>query len=186
MLREAPVKTAMTFAEFLEFEKDAQERHEFVDGNLFVVAGGTTRHSGIILLLTGMLVQQAIKRGFLLCHDVLVKTPSGRGYYPDLYVVPINVPQKARVHTDPLVIVEVLSESTEAIDRGEKWESYQRISSLEQYILLAQHAPIAEVYTRDGHTWRYERLEGDAALRFNCLDLEVQLSDLFEQLPPLE
>jgi Putative restriction endonuclease len=94
MLRDVPVKTAMTFAEFLEYEEHTQERHEFVDGNLFVAAGGTTLHSAIVLLLTGMLVQQAIKRGFLLCHDVLVKTPSGKGYYPDLYFVPINVPQK--------------------------------------------------------------------------------------------
>jgi Uma2 family endonuclease len=84
------------------------------------------------------------------------------------------------------VILEVLSETTEAIDRGEKWQAYQQIASLEQYVLLSQDAGVAEVYTRDGNIWRYETLEGDAVLHLHNLGLEVQLSHLYAQLPPLE
>jgi Uma2 family endonuclease len=183
MLREAPVKTATTFAEFLEFEEKTQERHEFVDGNLFVMAGGTTRHSVLTLLLISMLMQQALKRGFLICHDVILRTPSGRGYYPDAYFVTQNVSQSARFQEQPIIIIEVLSDTTEAIDRGEKWQAYQQIASLEQYVLLSQNQAVAEVFTRDGSEWRYRKLEGDAKLVFSKLEFEIVLSSLYAQLP---
>jgi Uma2 family endonuclease len=186
MLREAPVKTAMTFAEFLEFEEHAREPHEFVDGNLFVMAGGTTRHSNLILMLVSLLMQQTLKRGFLICHDVILKTPTGRGYYPDAYILPRNVSQRARSQEHPVVIIEVLSDSTEAIDRGEKWQAYQQIGSLQQYVLISQTDLVAEVFTRDGDTWRYQKLEGDAMLRLECLEFEVPVSNLYANLPPLE
>jgi Uma2 family endonuclease len=143
MLREAPVKTATTFAEFLEFEEQSQERHEFVDGNLFVMAGGTTRHSVLTLVLISMLMQAALKRGFLICHDVILLTPLGRGYYPDAYFVSQSVSQSARFQEQPIIIIEVLSPSTEAVDRGEKWQAYQQIASLEQYVLLSQNEAVA-------------------------------------------
>jgi Uma2 family endonuclease len=80
----------------------------------------------------------------------------------------------------------VLSDSTEAIDRGEKWQAYQQIASLEQYILLSQTDPVAEVYARDDAGWHYQKLEGDAELVFPSLEFRVVLSSLYEKLPPLE
>jgi Uma2 family endonuclease len=186
MLREAPVRTATTFAEFLEFEAQSQERHELVDGNLFVMAGGTTRHSVLTLLLISVLMQQALKRGFLICHDVILQTPSGRGYYPDAYFVSQNVSQSARFQEQQIIIIEVLSESTEAIDRGEKWQAYQQIASLEQYVLLSQNEATAEVFFRDGTEWRYKKLEADEKLIFPKLEFEVVIRSLYAQLPALE
>ncbi len=186
MLRESPVKTATTFAEFLEFESHSQERHEFVDGNLFVMAGGTDRHNLISLMLISMILQHALKRGFYVFNDVILETPTGRGYYPDVYFVRQNAEKQARVQYHPTTIIEVLSDSTEAIDRGEKWQAYQQISSLEQYILLSQVEPIAEVYTRDDAGWRYQKLEGNAELVFASLEFKVVIRSLYENLPPLE
>ena len=78
MLREAPVKTLTTFEEFLEFESSAQERHEFVDGNLFMMAGGTDRHNYLINRLIILLFEIAIvHRGVLHQSDVLVRTSDG-------------------------------------------------------------------------------------------------------------
>ncbi len=186
MVRDLPVKTEISFEQFLEFEEQSQERHEFVDGNLFVMAGGTTKHSVLVLLLISMLMQQALKKGFFICHDVILKTPSGHGYYPDAYIVAQNATQDKRTQYFPTVIIEVLSSSTEAIDRGEKWQAYQQIPSLEQYILLSQTEAIAEVYSRDGTEWRYKKLEGEAVLKFPSLEFEMVLSSIYEQLPPLE
>jgi Uma2 family endonuclease len=186
MVREMPVKTEISFENFLEFEEKSQERHEFVDGNLFVMAGGTTKHSVLALLLISMLMQQALKKGYFICHDVILKTPSGHGYYPDAYIVAQNAKQDKRTQYFPSIIIEVLSSSTEAIDRGEKWQAYQQIPSLEQYILLSQTQAIAEMYSRDDTDWRYKKLEGDAALVFPSLDFEIVLSHLYAQLPPLE
>jgi Uma2 family endonuclease len=186
MLRETPVKTVNSFEDFLDFESNSQERHEFVDGNLFVMAGGTDRHNLIALLLISMIFQHALKRGFYTFNDVILETPSGRGYYPDVYLVKQNAEKQARVQYHPTIIIEVLSDSTELIARGEKWQAYQQIPSLEQYVLLSQKEPVAEVFIRDGADWRYKKLEGDAALVFPSLEFEVKLSSLFENLPPSE
>jgi Uma2 family endonuclease len=186
MLREAPVKTATTFAEFLEFEQQSQERHEFVDGNLFVMAGGTTKHNVYALILISMMMQHALQRGYIICNDVILETPFGRGYYPDAYVVPLTNDLNARVQQHPVIIIEVLSDSTEAIDRGEKWQAYQQILSLEQYVLLSQNEVTAEVFTRDGRDWRYKKLEADEKLVFSKLEFEIVLSSLYGQLPALE
>ncbi len=186
MLREAPVKTASTFGEYLEFEVQSQERHEFVDGNLFVMAGGTTQHNVYALILISMMMQHALQRGYIICNDVILETPLGRGYYPDAYVVPRTSDLAARVQHHPIIIIEVISQSTEAIDRGEKWQAYQQIASLEQYVLLSQNEAVAEVFFRDGSEWRYKKLEGDAALVFPKLEFEIVLSSLYAQLPALE
>ncbi len=187
MVRELPVQTAITFEEFLEFESRSQGRHEFVDGNLFVMAGGTDRHNILAILLTALLLNKALlKKGFALSNDVLVRTPSGKGYYPDVFVYFDQSLDSTRVKHRPAIIIEVLSESTEAIDRGEKWQAYQQIPSLEQYILLSQVEPIAEVFARDGTDWRYKKLEGDAVLPFPSLELEIVLASFYQNLPPLE
>ncbi len=187
MTRDAPIKTQATFEDFLAFEIHSQERHEFVDGNLFVMAGGTDRHNLLAIILTAMLLNKAFPKGcYAQSNDVLVRTPSGKGYYPDSFVYCDRSLDQARVKHRPTIIVEVLSVTTEAIDRGEKWQAYQQIPSLEQYVLLSQVEPIAEVFSRDGAEWRYKKLEGNAVLQFPSLDFEVVLSSLYEQLPPLE
>ncbi len=185
MTREPPIKTEATFEDFLEFEIHSQERHEFVDGNMFVMAGGTRKHNILALMMISMMMQHALKHGYFIFNDVILLTPIGRGYYPDLYVCPQMNYVDSRVGNDPIIIIEVLSDSTEAIDRGEKWQAYQQIPSLEQYVLLSQVKPIAEIFSRDGSEWRYKKLEGEAALRFPSLEFEVVLSSLYAQLPPL-
>ena len=131
-------------------------------------------------------MQQTLKKSFYVYHDVILKTPTGRGYYPDAYIVAQNAKQDKRTQYFPTIIIEVLSSTTEAVDRGEKWQAYQQIPSLETYILLSQDEPKAEVYSRDESGWRYNTLEGDTTLTFPSLDFEVVLSDLYAQLPPLE
>ena len=186
MTREPPVKTLPSFEEFLAFEVTSQERHEFVDGNLFVVAGGTRKHNLLALMLISILMQHALKQGFFIFNDVVLQTPTGRGYYPDAYITPQTKELDARVGHHPIIIIKVLSNSTEAIDRGEKWQAYQQIPSLEQYVLLSQAEPIAEVFSKDGTEWRYKKLEGNAVLHFPSLEFEMVLSTLYAQLPPLE
>jgi Uma2 family endonuclease len=187
MLREMPIKTQTTFEEFLEFEMHSQVRHEFVDGNLFVMSGGTDRHNHIISRLIVRLFEKALSYGAALYQsDVLVRVPSGKGYYPDVYVCFDQSLDSARVKHRPSIIIEILSESTEAIDRGEKWQAYQQIPSLEQYILLSQTEPVAEVFVRHNDKWIYSKLENEDVLELPQLEAQIVLSNLFENLPPLE
>jgi Uma2 family endonuclease len=184
MTRGAPVLTGVSFDEFLAFETRSQVRHEFVDGNLFEMPGGTVRHNRITGRLFAKALPVAEALGFeALMTDVLVRTPSGIGYYPDFFVVDPAEDANGRVKQFPRLIVEVLSPSTEIFDRTEKWRNYQQISTLETYILLSQSEPRAEVYARqkDG-AWLYtEATTGN--LRLACLSLDVPLEALYDGLP---
>jgi Uma2 family endonuclease len=184
-MRTAPVKTALTFEQFLKFEESSLERHEFVDGNLFVMAGGTDKQNHLILELTFALRLATRAAGYrLYASDVLVRTPKEVGYYPDVFIARQDVDDSAREKRSPIIIIEVLSASTEIFDRGEKWQNYQTIPSLEQYVLLAQSEPFAEVYTRqsDG-SWRYQSFSGAALIHFSSLDFDLQLENLYSDLP---
>jgi Uma2 family endonuclease len=185
MPREAPVKTGVTFEEFLEFEASSLERHEFVDGNLFVVAGGTDRQDHISLELASTLKAAARAAGYRVhLSDVLIRTPKEVGYYPDVYVAQSGPGDTAREKRHPIIVIEILSTSTEPFDRGEKWQNYQTIPSLEQYVLLSQDEPLAEVYSRqsDG-VWLYQKLVRNAVLHFPSIAFDVPLESLYEDLP---
>ena len=184
-MRSAPVKTALSFEQFLEFEVSSLERHEFVDGNLFVMAGGTDKQNHVILELIIALKPIARAAGYrLYASDVLVRTPEDVGYYPDVYIAGEDETDSARVKRHPIVIIEVLSSSTEIFDRGEKWQNYQTIPSLEQYVLLSQSEPLAEVYTRqaDG-AWRYQSFSGATVISFPSISFDLSLTTLYADLP---
>ncbi len=184
MPRVSPVKTVATFEDYVRFETTSDVRHEFVDGNLFVKAGGLKRHNFVAGMLYAKLLPISVARGcYTYFADVITRMPSGTGYYPDVLVTCDSSMDTNRVVYRPNILIEVLSQSTEAIDRGEKWEQYQTIPSLEQYVLLSQNEAIAEIFSRNDDKWLYERLTGDATLRFSSLELEIVLSDLYKNLP---
>jgi Uma2 family endonuclease len=187
MPRTAPIKTVATFEDYVRFETTSDVRHEFVDGNLFVMAGGLKRHNYVGGMLYARLLPISVAKGcYTYINDIITKMPSGKGYYPDVLVTCDSSPDSNRVVYRPSILVEVLSSSTESIDRGEKWEQYQTIPSLEHYILLSQNEPVAEVFSRNDGKWLYERLTGDSKLRFASLELEIVLSDLYQNLPAAE
>lgn len=185
MPREAPVSTASNFDQFLEMEINSQERHEFVDGNLFVMAGGTLRHNEIAQNVLEFLRPAARSLGCrAFIENVLVRTPDEIGYYPDVFVACNFSDSTDRVVRRPSIIVEVLSETTSVIDRGEKLRNYRAIPTLEMYVLLEQDEVLAEVYAKqpDG-SWRHEILHEGASIKFPSLNLEVPLSALYQNLP---
>jgi Uma2 family endonuclease len=183
-MRTAPVKTKSSFEEYLEFEAQSQVRHEFVDGNLFVMAGGTARHAFLKDEFYALSRVATRKCGcFAFTSDASLQTPSGNGYYPDVLITCENFTGNARVFYAPSILVEVLSDSTEHIDRGEKWRNYQAIPSLEQYILLSQSEPNAEIFSRntDG-SWRYELYSGKQSLVLPRIKWTLSLEELYRDL----
>ncbi len=185
MSRAAPVQHINNFETFLEVESVSLERHEFVDGNLFVMPGGTDRHDHVCNGVRAFLFLAAQKSNFRLHgSDMLVRTPEDNGYYPDAFIVKDTSLDSSRVKRRPSVILEVLSPSTEAIDRGEKLRNYRSIPSLEQYILLSQDEALGEVYSRqpDG-SWRHDILQNTATLEIPSIGFSVLLAVLYENLP---
>lgn len=151
----------MSYAEYLELERQAETKHEYVNGEVYAMAGGSPEHSRLAMRFAAQLMR-ALDDGpcEVFNSDLRIRNlETGRSTYPDVTVVCDRLesaPDDAQAVTNPALIVEVLSESTESQDRGDKWRHYQRIASLQTYVLVSQHEPLVEVFRRTGDAWRYE------------------------------
>lgn len=154
----APLR--MTAAEYLAWEREQPGKHEFHEGEVFAMAGGSERHNFLAAAAIGEL--RGALRGSscrVLSSDQRIAALDGKRYvYPDCVVMcGRRGPEgDADVVSTPAVVVEVLSTSTERYDRGDTWELYQRLPSLTDYLLIAQRAARVEHYGRDPEGgWRY-------------------------------
>lgn len=144
----------MSYAEYLAFEAASETRHEFVNGEVFAMAGGTVEHGALTVAITTALANALRgRRCRVLPSDVLVRsTASQFASYPDASVVCNEIERDGedrRAVLNPTIIVEVLSDSTEAYDRGAKFKHYRGIPSLREYVLVSQHEPLIEVHRRN-------------------------------------
>jgi Uma2 family endonuclease len=178
-----------TYAEYLAYERDSALKHEYDDGAILAIAGGSRRHNALALRL-GAAVDSARGRGCVAFQsDQRVRVlATGRTTYPDVSLVCGAIegdpedPSGSTI-TNPTLLVEVLSPSTEQDDRGEKWGHYQRIPSLVEYVLVGQGPPPRiESYRRlPSGAWEYrEAIEGKVQLHTGAV---LDLSTLYADLP---
>lgn len=185
-----PVKTRpLTPEEYLRIEREAPYKSEYYGGEMFSMAGGTARHSLLAANLIG--VFHALLKGRRCTAyqgDLRIGIPGDDLYtYPDLSVFcePMAfLPGTDDTATNPTVIVEVLSKTTEAYDRGRKFEHYRRLSSLREYVLVSQDAPVIERFTREGDDrWVLTTARGmDAALHLDLLEAELPLAEVYDKV----
>ncbi len=179
MSHPAPI-ARMTYAEYLLAEATSQDRHEFLGGNVYAMAGGTPQHgalaAAVIAALTDALRGRPCR---VFTSDVRVRVPeTGLSTYPDVSVVCTKLETDAddpHAITNPVVLVEVLSESTEAYDRGPKAAHYRKIAALREYVYVACDEPRIEVVRRISPTgWAlYEARAGE---RIELASLGVSLA----------
>lgn len=158
-----------SYAEYLALEAFSNVKHEFLGGQIYAMAGGTPEHAALAAAVIGLLFGQ-LRGGTCRANDadLRVRTPSGLSTYPDVTVV-CGPSERAgddpQAVTNPTLIVEVLSRSTEEYDRGDKFEHYKSIESLRQYVLVSYSAHSVEVWTRGPQRdWsRAVAGDGDAA-----------------------
>lgn len=161
---EAAAIQRMTAAEYLEWERQQPEKHEYHLGEVFAMAGGSRRHNFLSGAMVGELRTAERGRGcYVFTADQRISVSRGERYvYADAVVAcgeQQTEPDMSDILTNPSVIVEVLSPSTEAYDRGDKWEAYQRLASLTDYLLVAQTSARIEHYRREADgSWRYRVL----------------------------
>jgi Uma2 family endonuclease len=179
----------MSVADYLVWERAQPGKHEFHLGEVFAMSGGSPRHNFLANAFGAEL--RAALRG-MGCHvlsaDQRISARRDERYvYADAVVVCGKVelePGTIDVLANPKAIVEVLSRSTAAYDRGEKWDAYQRLSSLTDYLLVSQAAARVEHYQRQGDgSWRYRRLErGDRVALGNgaAVDVDAVYEGAFE------
>jgi len=191
-------QTIYSAEEYLAIEREAVERHEYLDGEIYAMAGESPEHGAICVNLTGQLYAQL--RGSpcqLFSKDMKVRsgpapqrshTTKGLFSYPDLIVVcgELKFHDEHRdVLLNPTLIIEVLSPTTEAFDRGEKWLRYQRwLPELSDYVLVSQSMPLIEHFNRQsGGAWLYSfvnELEGSLNLR--SIDCSLHLAEVYDRV----
>ena len=178
----------LTPEEYLEQERRAERKSEYRDGEVVAMSGASFAHNRINSNLVRELGNQLYgKPCDVFAQDMKTRTTPTRFSYPDVIVVcgePELLDENNDVVTNPTVIIEILSPSTEAYDRGEKFAAYQRSASLQEYVLVAQDQIAVEHYIRrGGNLWLYERLDRPAArLSLPSLGCEVALSDIYYRI----
>ena len=184
--------------EYLALERESEERHEYLDGQIYQMAGESLEHGRFCTNLSGQFYSQL--RGTdceVFSKDTKVRsgpspklgrTTRGLYSYPDVLVVcgePRFHDEYRDVLLNPTIIIEVLSPATEAFDRGGKWARYQTwLPELSDYLLVAQSTPQIDRYQRraDGG-WFYSlvnKLEGN--LRLDSIDCTLQLADVYDRI----
>lgn len=182
----------LSYAEYLQLERDSGLRHEFLAGQVWAMAGGTLRHSAINTNLTGRVL---VGLDGTPCRpydsDAKVRVAAtDHATYPDLAIVCGPVERGTddpNALTNPVVLFEVLSPGTEAWDRGGKFVSYQSLPSLQHYVLLSEDRVQVEHYRRSTpDAWTYRRLAPGDRLRLELPDgvLELSIDALYRDLPP--
>ncbi len=174
--------------DYLDFERVQSERHEFLDGNVYAMAGESPRHSTICFNLYSIIGSQLRgKRCRGYSPNMKVSTnEKGLFSYPDLAIVcgePKYHDKKSDVLINPTVIFEVLSPSTEHYDRGEKFLRYVNgIESLTDYILISQNNPAIEHFQKQSNgEWEKTEIEGiESILRVASIECEISLSELYD------
>ncbi len=167
--------------EYLHFEETALQRHEFVDGSIFMMAGGTVQHAQIALRLAAKLLESSENTECKVVTSDVKLQIGDVYYYPDVMVSCNENKAERRFFQNPCSIIEVLSDSTEPVDRGEKLLRYRTIATLQTYVLLAQDTVRAEVYKRlSDNTWRYEVLEENDTLEIPCVQFQQPLAAIYK------
>lgn len=159
-----------SYRDYVALEQESPIRHEFLDGEIVAMAGGTPEHSAMAAEVIGQLREQIPERCRVFSSDLGVRVlATGLATYPDASVVCGRTerdPEKPTSVTNPTVLVEVTSDSTEAYDRGQKLEHYKKIEKLRAVVIVSHREPLVEVWTRDADgTWMSREVRAGETVR---------------------
>jgi len=172
--------------EYLALEEVAETKSEYLDGEIVAMTGGTANHNQISLnfaiqLRLGLKGQPY--RVFI--NDMRLWIPRNRRYtYPDIMLIagsPIFTDDSNTTVTNPIIIAESLSKSTQDYDRGEKFDAYRSIPELQEYILIDQYKIHVIQYRKTADGWLLTEYESiDAVLSLSSVNLQISLSEIYD------
>ncbi len=176
-----------TMEEFLQFTETSEFKYEYLNGETLPVSATTQAHAEVAGNLTTIFKTLLKPRGCKCFQEnVFLRLKSNNSLFlPDVLITcnSGDISPKSRFVDSPSIIVEILSESTESRDRGEKWAHYRKIPSLKYYIMVSQAVPLVEVYGRPhAHSLFYfEAFEGiDAMVDLREMDLKIPMQDIYD------
>lgn len=175
----------ITIDDYLRGEEESEIRHEYINGQIYAMVGSTDRHNliaGNIFARLHSLTRSTPCKVFM--SDLKVQlTIAGENifYYPDIMLACDPDDHKPYYRRNPCLIIEVLSPSTERIDRREKFLAYTTLPSLQEYILVSQEKQEVTIF-RQPNDWQPQRLGPDDTLHFLCLDGEMPISQIYDTI----
>jgi Uma2 family endonuclease len=182
-------KSKMTPQEYLEFERKSAEKHEYFDGEIFLMVGAKRRHN-VIVLNFGSEIRQKLKgrscEGY--ANDMRVSIPNiGLYTYPDLVVVcgePNFQDDVFDTLLNPILIIEVLSETTENYDRGKKFQHYRTIETLHEYVLVSTDEARIEKFEKTGNGFWFlsEAVGIDSEIELTSIEARIQLAEIYDKI----
>jgi len=183
-------KHRYTLEEYLALERESEVKYEYWDGEIFAMSGGTLAHD-LILVNAGNGLQALLgeKNCRVFSNNMQIKVPAAPPYrYADGSVVRGRVEVErfngADLLINPILIIEVLSPSTEAYDRGDKFTYYKSIMSFREYLLIAQHRPHITHYVKsEAGKWDYEEANDlDGSIYLTTIDCTLLLRDVYRDV----
>ena len=185
-----PKRAFLTAEEYLAIERKAEFKSEYFNGEMFAMAGAARPHNRIASNVISALNPQLLNRGCnIYPSDMRVKIKKiGKYTYPDVVVTcgkELFEDDYVDILLNPVVIFEILSHSTEAYDRGKKFQHYQFIESLAEYVLITQDAIRVEQYVRQSdRTWMYNEYQNlDDVVKLESVGCELPLRELYVNVP---
>ncbi|MFT4094748.1 MAG: Uma2 family endonuclease [Niabella sp.] len=181
-------KARYTVPEYLEMEKDAVTKHEFYQGEIFAMAGASTRH---VIIATNLIIQIGLKLKGKPCRpygsDMRIHIPENTLFtYPDISIIcgdVISSPEDEDTAVQPVVLIEILSPSTKNYDRGQKFKLYRDIPSLKEYILIDSESINIEVFRLNANRhWELEEYTiADDVLAIDAVSITIPLQEIYER-----
>ncbi len=185
----ASEKQIYTPEEYLQLEEKSEEKHEYRNGEIVLMTGGTTNHNRLVLeFCTYLNFALREQNAEVFAGDVRLWIPDYREYtYPDIMVVqgkPVYQTPGTTTITNPTIIVEVLSKSTQARDRGDKFRFYRSIPEFKEYILIDQYTVLVEHFVKTSeHQWMLTEYETkESKLSLNSVNFEISLEELYKRV----
>lgn len=186
---QVPTKTYYSPEEYLELETIAEYRSEYLDGQIIPMAGGKPNHNKISLNLSSGLNFALRKTPYdIFMSDLRLWIPDFRLYtYPDVMVVQtplIFAENRQDTIVNPILIAEILSDSTEKYDRGDKFRMYRNIPSFQEYLLVSQTAMQVEKFSKnENNQWVLSEYAGkEAKIVFDSFEFEIGLDELYDRV----
>jgi len=180
---QAHALSALSIPDYLNGEADGSIRHEYIDGQVYAMAGGSARHNLIAVNAASLLNTRLPEACEVFVADMKVRIQQindSRFYYPDVMACCREDDNETYYRQFPCLIIEVLSDTTERLDRFEKFQAYRRIETLQEYLLLNQHYPEATLFRR-GNSWRAE-IYRKGTFRLESVGVTVSFDALYRRV----
>ena len=175
-----------TYADYMAVEQNSDHRHEFLDGVIVAMAGGSDEHNALAGKFAGLLANRVTGNCMYYTPDQRFWIASRRrGRYADGSVIcgpPEHLVHDDQATTNPTIIIEVLSPSSEGDDDGDKRSDFQALASLQAYVLVAQDQRRVKVYRRAGNEWKAATFSDGDSFELPTLSSAITVDEIYDRI----